>query len=106
MKFRELNDRGSEVKFKKVIEKLFFQRIFVPIDDMDKFEQKEMKKISLIKNTWYDWLINYIPNPKTKNTGGFKDKRQTYLNKLCKGKERNKYDLKKTLLTALEIVLN
>ena len=28
---------------------------------MDKFEQKEMKKIRAIKNTWYDWLINYIP---------------------------------------------
>ena len=28
---------------------------------MDKFEQKEMKKIRAIKSTWYDWLINYIP---------------------------------------------
>ena len=33
------------------------------IDDMDKFEQKEMKKIKPIINTWYDWLINYIPEP-------------------------------------------
>ena len=33
----------------------------VSIDDMDKFEQKEMKKIRPNKNTWYDWLINYIP---------------------------------------------
>ena len=30
------------------------------IDDMDKFEQREMKKIRPIKNTWYDWFINYI----------------------------------------------
>ena len=25
---------------------------------MDKFEKKE-----LTKSTWYDWLINYIPEP-------------------------------------------
>ena len=46
----------------------------VSIDNMDKFEQKEMKKIRLIKNTWYDWLINYIPEPISKSVGGFKDK--------------------------------
>ena len=33
-----------------------------------------MKKIKLIKNTWYDWLINYIPEPIRKSVGGFKDK--------------------------------
>ena len=31
------------------------------IEDMDKFEQKEMNKIRPIKNTSYHWLINYIP---------------------------------------------
>ena len=46
----------------------------VSIDDMNKFEQKEMKKIRRIKNTWYDWLINYIPEPIRKSVGGFKDK--------------------------------
>ena len=35
----------------------------VSLDDMNKFEQKEMKKIRSIKNTWYNWLINYIPEP-------------------------------------------
>ena len=30
---------------------------------MYKFEEKEMKKIKAIKNTWYDWLMNYIPEP-------------------------------------------
>ena len=40
---------------------------------MDKFEQKEMKKIRSIKNTWYDWLINYIPEPIRKGVGGLKD---------------------------------
>ena len=40
----------------------------------DKFEQKEMKKIRPVKNTWYDWLINCIPKPIIKSIGGFKDK--------------------------------
>ena len=40
---------------------------------MDKFELKEMKKIRPIKNTWYDWLINYIPKPIRKSVGGSKD---------------------------------
>ena len=33
------------------------------IDHIDEFEQKEMKKKRSIKNTWYDWLINRIPDP-------------------------------------------
>ena len=33
------------------------------IDDMGKFEQKEMKKLRHTKNTWYDWLTNDIPDP-------------------------------------------
>ena len=33
-----------------------------------------MKKIRPIKNTWYDWLINYIPELIAKIVGGFKDK--------------------------------
>ena len=41
---------------------------------MDKFEQKEMKKIRPIKNTWQDWLINCIPWSIRKSIGGFKDK--------------------------------
>ena len=32
-----------------------------------------MKKIRQIKNTWYDQLINYIPEPIRKSVGGFKD---------------------------------
>ena len=45
----------------------------MPIDDVDKFENK-MKEIRPIKNTWYDWLINYILEPIRKSVGGFKDK--------------------------------
>ena len=59
--FIKLKDR--EVKIKREIEELFFKQIMVSLDDMNKFEQKEMKKIRSIKNTWYDWLINYIPEP-------------------------------------------
>ena len=73
MKDRELKDR--EVKIKREIEELFFKLIIVPIDDMDKFEQKkEMKKIRTIKNTWYDSLINYIPEPIRNSVGRFKNK--------------------------------
>ena len=43
--------------------------IIVSIDDMDKFEEKEMKKVRPLKNTWCDCLINYI-----RKIGGFKDK--------------------------------
>ena len=48
--------------------------IIVSIDDMDKFEEKEMKKIRPINNTWYDWLINYIPEPIRNSALGFKNK--------------------------------
>ena len=41
---------------------------------MDKFEEKEvMKERIFTKNTWYDWLINYIPEPIKKTMGGLKD---------------------------------
>ena len=40
---------------------------------MDRFE-KNPKKIRSIKNTSYDWLINYILKPIRKSVGGFKDK--------------------------------
>ena len=39
----ELKDR--EVKIKREIEEIFFKPIMVSIDDMDKFEQKQIKKI-------------------------------------------------------------
>ena len=55
--FVELKDRKQkdrEVKIKREIEELFFKRIIVSIDDMDKFKQKEMKKIRPIKSTWYN----------------------------------------------------
>ena len=47
LKDRELKDR--EVKIKKEIEKLFFKTIVLSINDMDKFEEKEVKKIRQLK---------------------------------------------------------
>ena len=68
----------------------------VSIDDMDKFEQKEMKKIRQNKNNNYiiKAIINHIPEPIRKSIGGSKDKivsllGQTHLNKLCMEEERN-----------------
>ena len=51
-KFIELKDR--EVKISRDIEELYFKPIIVSIDNMDKFEQEEMKKIRPIRNAWYD----------------------------------------------------
>ena len=50
------------------MKELFFKLIKVSIDDMDKFEQNEMKEDG------FDWLIHYIPEPFRKCVGGFKDK--------------------------------
>ena len=41
---------------------------------MDKFERKEMEKQRPIKSTWYECLINYIPEPIRKTVNGFEDK--------------------------------
>ena len=50
--FIELKDRQVTIKREKV--GLFFKTIIVSIDVIDKFEQKEMKKIRPIKNSWYN----------------------------------------------------
>ena len=57
-----------------MLNKQFFKLIIVSIDDMNRFGKKEMKKIRPVKNTWFDWLINYIPDPIRKSLGSFKDK--------------------------------
>ena len=51
LKDRELKDiEEKDIEVKREIQKQFLKLIFVHIDDMDKFEQKEMKKIRPIKN--------------------------------------------------------
>ena len=69
---RELKDK--EVKIKREMEQIFFKPINLSIDDMEKFDQKDMDKKRPIKNTWYYWLINCIPEAITKISGGFQDK--------------------------------
>ena len=71
MKDRGLKDRV--VKIKKETKELLFKPIIMSIDNVDKFEQKEMKRIRPIKNTWCDWLISYILESIRKSAGGFKD---------------------------------
>ena len=56
------------------MEQIFFKPINLSIDDMEKFDQKDMDKKRPIKNTWYDWLINCIPEAITKISGSFQDK--------------------------------
>ena len=72
LKVTELKDR--EIKIKKQIEKLFSKEIIVFIDDIDRFEKGEMKKIRPTKNICHDWLINHIPKSIRKSLGVFKDK--------------------------------
>ena len=55
LKDRELKDR--EEKIKRETEELFYKPIRVSKDDMDKFEEQEMKKIRPIKRNWFDQLI-------------------------------------------------
>ena len=57
----ELKDR--ETKLNRKIGKLFPKPNNTTIYHKDRFEKIEMKKIRPIKNTWYDWLINYIAEP-------------------------------------------
>ena len=57
LKNKKLKDR--EAKIKKEIEELVLKPIIVSIDDMDKFEEKQMKKKRPIKTTWHD-MINYL----------------------------------------------
>lgn len=63
-----------------------------------KSEPKIEEKERPIKNTWYDWLVNYISEAIRKTGGEFKDKLVSFLkqmrlkimvNKLCIGKKRN-----------------
>ena len=56
------------------MDELFIKPNFASIEVMDRFEEEEMEKIRPIKNTWYDWLINYIPKPIRKSVSVLKDK--------------------------------
>ena len=46
-------------------EKPIFQQFIISKDEMDKFENKELKiEKKNCKNSCFDWLINYVFNPK------------------------------------------
>ena len=56
MKDREWKE--SEVKLKRESEELFFKPIIVSIDDIDQFEEKEMKKTQPMKTLGViGWII-------------------------------------------------
>ena len=54
-KDRKLKD--TEEKIKRETEELFYKPVIMSEDDMDKFEEQEMKKIRPIKRNWFDRLI-------------------------------------------------
>ena len=64
--------KDRQIKIKKEIEELCLKQNFAFIEDMDRFEREEMKKTRPIKNTWYDWLINYISKTRRKKCQCFK----------------------------------
>ena len=55
LKDREMKDR--EEKVIREIEELFHKITVMSKDDMDKFEEQEMKKIRQILKKWYDQLV-------------------------------------------------
>ena len=80
------------------------------IDNIDKSEEKEMKKIRPVKNTWYDWLINYISEPIIKIVVGFRDKIVSLFNtdtpkQTVYGRGMKLKQSEETKIIALEILL-
>ena len=106
---KDIELKDKEIKIKKEIEKLFFKPTFVSMEDMDWFEDEEMKKISPNKNTWYDWLINNIPKPIRKSVSVLKNKfislfktntpKQTVYGKGLKISKPRKQNIKKPFIS-------
>ena len=62
--FRYRKSKDREVKLRSEIEVLFFKPIIVLIDNMDRFEEKEIiKKRAIVKNPRFEGSINYISEP-------------------------------------------
>ena len=76
MELHDIESKNRETNIKREIiilkEKLFFKMDNVTIKDVDSFEKIKMKKIRPTENTWYDWLISYIPEPIRKSVSAFK----------------------------------
>ena len=61
--------RHQKYKNKRLENK--FKIINISVNDMYEFEKKEpTKKRTFTKTNWYDWLINFIPEPTIKSKGG------------------------------------
>ena len=88
--------RHQKYKYKRFKNKS--KIINISINDMDKFEKKELtKKKTFIKSIWYDWhdwLINYIPELIQNSIGGVEDQ----IMSLFKTKDYNKSEPVKTVL--------
>ena len=56
MELKDWDLKNREEKFKREIEEPFHKLIIVSKDDMDKFEEQEVKKIRSIKKLV--WLVN------------------------------------------------
>ena len=68
--FMKLKDRKE--KSKKQLEKLFHKLIIASKNDMDKFEEQEMKKLRPFIRNWFDQLIK--PNFMRKKPKVIRDK--------------------------------
>ena len=69
IEFKDRESKDREIKIKRAIEVLFFKPIIASTDDMENFEEKEMKKVPPFKNNWYVWLVNCISEPVRKSLG-------------------------------------
>ena len=56
---KDIDLKEREIKIKREIEQLKIKLIF--IEDINRFEKKEMKKARPVKNTWFEYLISCIP---------------------------------------------
>ena len=48
------------------MESLFFKQIIISKDKIYRFQKKTQKDRKIVKNSWFDWLINYVLNPTKK----------------------------------------
>ena len=67
-KYRWKLETATKIEKRKVKnEKLILKPFIVSRVETDKFEKKELKKTKKrkkdVKNSWFDWVINYIPKP-------------------------------------------
>ena len=61
---------------------MFFKPNNITVDDMDTYKKIEMKKLRLIENTWYGWLINYLFEPIRKSISTLKGKLEVFISQL------------------------